>query len=166
MGMRGPVEVRVDRVTHLVVADDIPEPTQEGAVKVTYETLGDLVQRIVVTGHQSADMLGGGSERAGAGVKCNLKRHTMSSHLRTRQCLSPNPEHQGHVKELTSKSITSEMEIEEMEIEKMEMDEMEIEGMEMEGMETKEEMAITLEDLCLLESAHTLTYLSASYLIL
>ncbi|GJT96147.1 hypothetical protein Tco_1091665 [Tanacetum coccineum] len=25
-GMRGPVEVRVDRVTHPVVADDIPEP--------------------------------------------------------------------------------------------------------------------------------------------
>ncbi|GKE70315.1 hypothetical protein Tco_1528387, partial [Tanacetum coccineum] len=45
MSMRGPVEVRVNRVTHLVVADDIPEPTQEGAVEVTYETLGDLVQR-------------------------------------------------------------------------------------------------------------------------
>ncbi|GJU94191.1 putative reverse transcriptase domain-containing protein, partial [Tanacetum coccineum] len=30
-----PVEVRVDRVTHLVVADDIPEPAQEGAVEVT-----------------------------------------------------------------------------------------------------------------------------------
>ncbi|GJT85349.1 putative reverse transcriptase domain-containing protein [Tanacetum coccineum] len=44
-GMRGPVEVRVDRVTHPVVADDIPEPAQEGAVKVTYETLGDLVKR-------------------------------------------------------------------------------------------------------------------------
>ncbi|GJV35345.1 ribonuclease H-like domain-containing protein [Tanacetum coccineum] len=43
--MRGPVEVRVDRVTHPVVADDIPEPAQEGAVEVTYETLGDLVQR-------------------------------------------------------------------------------------------------------------------------
>ncbi|GJX07963.1 hypothetical protein Tco_0195895, partial [Tanacetum coccineum] len=28
-GMRGPVEVRVDRVTYLVVADDIPEPAQE-----------------------------------------------------------------------------------------------------------------------------------------
>ncbi|GKF43695.1 hypothetical protein Tco_0130247, partial [Tanacetum coccineum] len=42
---RGPVEVRVDRVTHPVVADDIPEPAQEGAVEVTYETLGDLVQR-------------------------------------------------------------------------------------------------------------------------
>ncbi|GKC15255.1 hypothetical protein Tco_1012037 [Tanacetum coccineum] len=39
--MRGPVEVRVDRVTRLVVADDIPEPAQEGAVEVTYETLGD-----------------------------------------------------------------------------------------------------------------------------
>ncbi|GJX04781.1 hypothetical protein Tco_0190697, partial [Tanacetum coccineum] len=57
MGMRGPVEVRVNRVTHPVVADDIPEPTHEGAVKVTYETLGDLVHRIVVTGQQSADML-------------------------------------------------------------------------------------------------------------
>ncbi|GKG56486.1 hypothetical protein Tco_0579810, partial [Tanacetum coccineum] len=34
-GVRGPVEVRVD----------IPEPAQEGAVEVTYETLGDLVQR-------------------------------------------------------------------------------------------------------------------------
>ncbi|GJX76189.1 putative reverse transcriptase domain-containing protein [Tanacetum coccineum] len=37
MGMRGPVGVRVDRVTHPVVADDIPEPTQEGAIKVTYK---------------------------------------------------------------------------------------------------------------------------------
>ncbi|GJS64986.1 hypothetical protein Tco_0679550, partial [Tanacetum coccineum] len=45
MGVRGPVEVRVDRVTHPVVADDILEPAQEGAVEVTYETLGDLVQR-------------------------------------------------------------------------------------------------------------------------
>ncbi|GJY84688.1 putative reverse transcriptase domain-containing protein [Tanacetum coccineum] len=44
-GMRGPVEVRVDRVTHPVVANDILEPDQEGAIEVTYETLGDLVQR-------------------------------------------------------------------------------------------------------------------------
>ncbi|GJW86491.1 hypothetical protein Tco_0161831 [Tanacetum coccineum] len=82
-GMRGLVEVRVDRVTHPVVADDIPEPAQEGAVEVTYETLGDVVQRfhvhteeilvhrvqvlesvqrdqghrIVAIGQQSADML-------------------------------------------------------------------------------------------------------------
>nr|GFD39184.1 hypothetical protein [Tanacetum cinerariifolium] len=44
-GMGGSVEVRVDRVTHPVVANDVPEPAQEGAVEVTYETLGDLVQR-------------------------------------------------------------------------------------------------------------------------
>ncbi|GKC15108.1 hypothetical protein Tco_1011890 [Tanacetum coccineum] len=82
-GMRGPVKVRVDRVTHPVVADDIPEPAHEGVVEVTYKTLGDLVQRfhnhteeilvrhvqviesvqrdhghmIVAIGQQSADML-------------------------------------------------------------------------------------------------------------
>ncbi|GKD98974.1 hypothetical protein Tco_1382871, partial [Tanacetum coccineum] len=82
-GARGPVEVRVDRVTHPVIAVNIPEPAQERAVKVTYETFGDLVQRfhdhteeillhrvqaienvqrdqghkIVETGQQSADML-------------------------------------------------------------------------------------------------------------
>nr|GFC78644.1 hypothetical protein [Tanacetum cinerariifolium] len=44
-GVRGPVEVRVERITHHVMLEDIPEPTQEGAVEVTYETLGDLVQR-------------------------------------------------------------------------------------------------------------------------
>nr|GEW68310.1 putative reverse transcriptase domain-containing protein [Tanacetum cinerariifolium] len=38
--------VRVDRVTHPMTVDDILEPTQKGrAVEVTYETLGDLVQR-------------------------------------------------------------------------------------------------------------------------
>ncbi|GJU76938.1 hypothetical protein Tco_1274008 [Tanacetum coccineum] len=82
-GMRGTVEVRVDRVTHPVVANDIYEPAQEGVVEVTYETLGDLVKRfhyhtkeilvrrvqvierdqrnqghrIVATGQQSDDML-------------------------------------------------------------------------------------------------------------
>ncbi|GKD66705.1 hypothetical protein Tco_1308813, partial [Tanacetum coccineum] len=43
--VRGLVEFRVNRVTRPVVADDIPEPAQEGAVEVTYETLGDLVRR-------------------------------------------------------------------------------------------------------------------------
>ncbi|GKC24606.1 hypothetical protein Tco_1026756 [Tanacetum coccineum] len=43
---RGTVKVSDDRVTHLVVSDDIPEPAQEeGVVEVTYEMLGDLVQR-------------------------------------------------------------------------------------------------------------------------
>ncbi|GJV82380.1 hypothetical protein Tco_1522278 [Tanacetum coccineum] len=44
-GVRGLVEVRVERVTHPAMPEDIPEPAQEGAVEVTYETLGDLVQR-------------------------------------------------------------------------------------------------------------------------
>ncbi|GKB59706.1 hypothetical protein Tco_0915892 [Tanacetum coccineum] len=44
-GVRGPVEVIVERVTHPVIPEDIPEPAQEGAVEVRYETLGDLVQR-------------------------------------------------------------------------------------------------------------------------
>ncbi|GJS30749.1 hypothetical protein Tco_0491369, partial [Tanacetum coccineum] len=46
-GARGPVEVRVERVTHHVMPKDIPEPTHEGAVEVTSETLGDLGHRIV-----------------------------------------------------------------------------------------------------------------------
>ncbi|GKE73328.1 putative reverse transcriptase domain-containing protein [Tanacetum coccineum] len=44
-GARGPVKVRVERVTHPAMPEDIPELAQEGAVEVTYETLGDLVQR-------------------------------------------------------------------------------------------------------------------------
>ncbi|GJX42188.1 hypothetical protein Tco_0735322 [Tanacetum coccineum] len=43
---RGSVKVRVERVTHLAVPDDIPKPAQEeGAIEGTYETLGELVQR-------------------------------------------------------------------------------------------------------------------------
>nr|GEU90105.1 hypothetical protein [Tanacetum cinerariifolium] len=43
---RGSVEVKVERVTHHVVLDDILEPAQdEGAIEGTYETLRDLVQR-------------------------------------------------------------------------------------------------------------------------
>ncbi|GJR76844.1 hypothetical protein Tco_0089209, partial [Tanacetum coccineum] len=44
-GVKGPVEVRVKRVTHPVMPEDISEPAQEGAVEATYDTLGDLVQR-------------------------------------------------------------------------------------------------------------------------
>nr|GEX65061.1 retrovirus-related Pol polyprotein from transposon TNT 1-94 [Tanacetum cinerariifolium] len=40
----GPRETKVERVTHPAMPEDIPEPTQEGAIQVTYETLGDLVQ--------------------------------------------------------------------------------------------------------------------------
>nr|GEX19421.1 reverse transcriptase domain-containing protein [Tanacetum cinerariifolium] len=41
----GPRETKVERVTHPAMPEDIPEPAQEGAVEVTYETLGDLAQR-------------------------------------------------------------------------------------------------------------------------
>nr|GEX85908.1 reverse transcriptase domain-containing protein [Tanacetum cinerariifolium] len=44
-GVRGLVEVRVERITHPAMPEDIPEPAQEGVVEVMYETLGDLVQR-------------------------------------------------------------------------------------------------------------------------
>ncbi|GKC37297.1 hypothetical protein Tco_1049681, partial [Tanacetum coccineum] len=44
-GTRGPVDVRVERVMHPMMPEDTPDPAQEGAVEVTYETLGDLVQR-------------------------------------------------------------------------------------------------------------------------
>ncbi|GJT71316.1 hypothetical protein Tco_1030602 [Tanacetum coccineum] len=44
-GVRGPIEVRVERVTHPAMPEDIPKPAQEGAIEVTYGTLGDLVQR-------------------------------------------------------------------------------------------------------------------------
>nr|GEV88403.1 hypothetical protein [Tanacetum cinerariifolium] len=40
-----PRETRVEKVTHHVMPEDIPEPAQEGAAEVTYKTLGDLVQR-------------------------------------------------------------------------------------------------------------------------
>nr|GEV57945.1 hypothetical protein [Tanacetum cinerariifolium] len=41
-----PRETRVERVVHPTMPEDILEPAQEGAAEVTYETLGDLVQRI------------------------------------------------------------------------------------------------------------------------
>nr|GFA94373.1 reverse transcriptase domain-containing protein [Tanacetum cinerariifolium] len=40
-----PRETRVVRVVHPAMPEDIPEPAQEGAAEVMYETLGDLVQR-------------------------------------------------------------------------------------------------------------------------
>nr|GEV39960.1 hypothetical protein [Tanacetum cinerariifolium] len=46
--------VRVERVMHPAVLDDAPKPAQEeGAVEITYETLGDLGYRIVATGQLS-----------------------------------------------------------------------------------------------------------------
>ncbi|GKD14341.1 hypothetical protein Tco_1198748, partial [Tanacetum coccineum] len=46
-GMRGPIEVRVERVTHPVMPEDIPEPAQEGAVEVIEEVQREQGHRIV-----------------------------------------------------------------------------------------------------------------------
>nr|GEV42401.1 putative reverse transcriptase domain-containing protein [Tanacetum cinerariifolium] len=40
-----PRATRVERVVHPAMPEDIPKPAQEGAAEVTYEKLGDLVQR-------------------------------------------------------------------------------------------------------------------------
>nr|GEZ72917.1 reverse transcriptase domain-containing protein [Tanacetum cinerariifolium] len=40
-----PRETKVERVVHPAMPEDIPKPAHEGVAKVTYETLGDLVQR-------------------------------------------------------------------------------------------------------------------------
>ncbi|GJS83219.1 hypothetical protein Tco_0749760 [Tanacetum coccineum] len=55
---RGPVKVRVNKVTHLVIADDTPKSTQEGAIEAIESVQRDQGHRIIVTGQQSADMLG------------------------------------------------------------------------------------------------------------
>ncbi|GKB66838.1 hypothetical protein Tco_0928250 [Tanacetum coccineum] len=160
-GMRGPVEIRVDRSTHLVVADDIPKPAQKGAVEVIESVQRDQGHMIVATGQQSADML----ERIQELKQDNRRlRDIMDVE---RQCLTHDLERQGYVEESTSKwiadaeGIEKEMEMEEMEMEEMELKEMEMEEMEMEEMEmvmvTEDNMAINSEDLYLLESAHIKT---------
>ncbi|GJW13697.1 hypothetical protein Tco_0017830 [Tanacetum coccineum] len=54
--MRGPVKVRVDRVTYPVVVKDILEPSQEGVVEVIESVQRDRGHMIVAKGQQSADM--------------------------------------------------------------------------------------------------------------
>ncbi|GKE32199.1 hypothetical protein Tco_1451521, partial [Tanacetum coccineum] len=46
-GARGSVEVRVERVTHPVMSDDIPEPAQEGSVEVIEGVQREQGHRIV-----------------------------------------------------------------------------------------------------------------------
>ncbi|GJW14068.1 hypothetical protein Tco_0018201 [Tanacetum coccineum] len=54
-GVRGPVEVRVERVMHPVMPEDIPEPTQEGAVEIIKGVQREQGHRIV--GVESASLL-------------------------------------------------------------------------------------------------------------
>ncbi|GKC15951.1 hypothetical protein Tco_1012733 [Tanacetum coccineum] len=184
-GTRGPVEVRVERVTHPVMPEDTPEPAQEGAVEVTYETLGDLVQRFhdhteaipvhriqVIEGaqrEQGRRIVGAESavtiltERVAELERDNRRLrgtmpNTRSGASRTRKAF--NEQSDRRVAEALRVQM-EETEMEEIEMEETKMEEMEMEEMEMEEMEmvigTEENMAITSEDLCMLESAHIKT---------
>ncbi|GKF25288.1 hypothetical protein Tco_0081182 [Tanacetum coccineum] len=55
-GMRGPVKVRVDRVIHPVVDDDILKLAQEGAIEAIESIQRDQGHMIVAMGLQSADL--------------------------------------------------------------------------------------------------------------
>ncbi|GJS59197.1 hypothetical protein Tco_0653981 [Tanacetum coccineum] len=71
---RGMVLVSDDRVMHPVVPDDIPKPAQEeGAIEVTYETLGDLGHRIVASSQQGTVM----SERISELERDNMRLRGM-----------------------------------------------------------------------------------------
>ncbi|GJZ36697.1 hypothetical protein Tco_0582888, partial [Tanacetum coccineum] len=142
-GARGPVEVRVERVMHLVMSDDIPEPAQEGAVEVTYKTLEYLVQRHRIVGVKSA--VTALIERIAMLERDNRRlRDTMPN---TRSGASKT---HGEIEDLIARrKVEMEIEgIEEMEIEGMEememegMEEMEIKGMEEMEMEEMEKMEI------------------------
>nr|GEU43941.1 putative reverse transcriptase domain-containing protein [Tanacetum cinerariifolium] len=52
----GPRETRVERVTHPAMPEDILESAQKGEAEVTYETLGDLVQRKMPNTRSRASM--------------------------------------------------------------------------------------------------------------
>nr|GEY40301.1 hypothetical protein [Tanacetum cinerariifolium] len=115
---RGSGEVRVNRVTHPVIADDIPEPAQEeGAVEVTNETLGDLVLRF----HDHTVEIPVHRVQA---IEGTLKLVTLP------EILNPLWE---------MEEMEMEMEMDELEMEEMEMEEIEMEMV----MGTKEEIAIT-----------------------
>nr|GEX08454.1 reverse transcriptase domain-containing protein [Tanacetum cinerariifolium] len=107
MGVRGLVEVRVDRVTHPVIADDIPEPAQEeGAVEVTNETTmpntrsGATMTREVVNEQIDHRLIGAlGARDAARNLEPLMEMEEMK------------------IKEMETK----EMKMEEMKMEKMEM---------------------------------------------
>ncbi|GJS47127.1 hypothetical protein Tco_0597248 [Tanacetum coccineum] len=125
ISVRGPIEVRVERVMHPEMPEDIPEPAQEGAVEVTYETLGDLVQRF----HDHTEFIvyrKMPNTRSGASMT-----HEEVEELVTRRNV--------RMEEIEMEGMEMER-IEEMEMEEIEMEEMEMEkiGMEIEEMEMEE----------------------------
>ncbi|GJZ66312.1 putative reverse transcriptase domain-containing protein [Tanacetum coccineum] len=55
-GMRGLVEVRVERVTHPVMPEDIPEPAQEGAVEVTGHRIVGVESAVIALTERVAEL--------------------------------------------------------------------------------------------------------------
>ncbi|GKD23751.1 putative reverse transcriptase domain-containing protein [Tanacetum coccineum] len=88
-GMRGLVEVRVERVTHPVMLEDTLELDQEGAVKVTYETLGDLVQRF----HDHTKAIPVHHVQVIKGAKREKMPNTRSGESRTREAVNEQSDH-------------------------------------------------------------------------
>nr|GFA39154.1 hypothetical protein [Tanacetum cinerariifolium] len=75
-----PRETRVERVVHPAMPEDIPEPAQEGAAEVTYETLGDLVQRFhdhihVIPVHRIQTTEGIQREKGPEEIECEVARN-------------------------------------------------------------------------------------------
>ncbi|GJW97561.1 reverse transcriptase domain-containing protein [Tanacetum coccineum] len=133
-GVRGPVEVRVERVTHPVMPEDIPEPAQEGAWEggggLRISTLEILVQR----GHRMV-----GVESAVIALTkriAELERDNIRLRGTTsveRRCLTHNL--RSMTREEFEELVTRRARTEEMEME--ETEEMEMEGMEETEMETE-----------------------------
>ncbi|GJW15557.1 hypothetical protein Tco_0019690 [Tanacetum coccineum] len=142
-GMRGPVEVRVKRVTHPAMPEDTPELAQEErAVECTYETLGSLVQRfhdhtVAIPVHRVHVIEGVQREQGHriVGVESAVTALTE----RIAELEMDNRRLRGTVSvERMNKKVEIEG-MEEMEIEGMEEMEMDgMEEMEMEGMEEME----------------------------
>nr|GEW54917.1 putative reverse transcriptase domain-containing protein [Tanacetum cinerariifolium] len=151
-----------------VIVKAIDREEIKTAVEVTYETLGDLVQRfhdhtveIYVHHVQAIEGINRDqgykitmpSTRSGATMTCEAVNkqidHRLAGELGARNVARNLEPFIGEMKEMEMEM--EEMEMKEMELEEIEMGEMEIEEMEI-IMGTEEEIAITLEDLCLLES--------------
>ncbi|GJW84081.1 hypothetical protein Tco_0157226, partial [Tanacetum coccineum] len=153
-GARGPVKVRVKRVTHLVMPDDIPEPTQEGSVEVIEGVQGEQGHRIVrvelaVTAltERIVELERDNRRLRVAFSDDRSVRNSYFLYFETDVMKMPNTRSgssrtYGEIKDLIAHRVAEEIEargMEEIEIE--EMEEMEMERrkeMEMEGMEKME----------------------------
>nr|GEU94640.1 hypothetical protein [Tanacetum cinerariifolium] len=119
-GTKGPIKVRVDRVTHPIIADHIPKPAQEDrAVEAIESIQRDQGHMIVVTGQQSTDML----ERIRELERVNMRLRDMMDVEHWELVTLP-------------ETLNPLWEIEEMEMKKMEIKELKMEEMEMK-METE-----------------------------